>query len=173
MSVKNLVPRVLKGFYSATRRLAWIGYAALAVIVLVTFVDGSGRYLLNRPVTGAYELVQAVMIILGGFAIMHTTVERGHVAVDLVLARFPERGRAMVGRVASLLGFGAWAVIAYWRFHTLPDLSEGLGGSVYIPLLPFLLTLVFAICLCCLTLLIQAVYPVVWEETAGKKEKEP
>ncbi|NTV06929.1 MAG: hypothetical protein HGA59_10595 [Chlorobiaceae bacterium] len=57
MDIKNWTGKTSKGFYSITEVAAWIGYITTAGIVLIVLVDVCGRYLLNKPLIGSYELV--------------------------------------------------------------------------------------------------------------------
>ncbi len=173
MNIKQLTQIVFKGFYSVTEVSAWIGYIALVAIILIVVIDVCGRYFLNKPLNGAYELVQLAMIILGGVAIFYTAVKRGHVAIDLFTARFPRRTQIIMQSIASLLGFGTWALLAYQIYlYALEVLQLSTTTDILdIPLGPFLLTLAVATFLCCLTLLIQAFYPEVPEKKPEKKEE--
>ncbi len=170
MNIRNLTRTIYNGFYSVIEVLVWIGYLALAGIVLVTLIDGTGRYLFNRPLQGSYAFVLLGMLILGGFAITYTAVKKGHVAIDLLVARFSRRAQIVIESIASLLGFGTWALLAYQVYlgSLLPDTTEDLR----IPRGPFLFTLAVTIFLCCLTLLIQAFHPEVVEEKPGEKKEE-
>jgi TRAP-type C4-dicarboxylate transport system permease small subunit len=53
MRITNLTGALLKGFNSATKFLNWVGYVSLAGLVLITFVDVAGRYLMNKPLMGS------------------------------------------------------------------------------------------------------------------------
>lgn len=167
----------LKAFYSAMGVLVWIGYIGLAAIVLVVFVDVCGRYLLNKPLTGAYELVELSMTLFGGFAILYTTVKREHVGVDFLVVRFPRRTRTALQRIGSLVGLGAWAVLTYWAYLRAMELFRSPYGeitsSLHIPIAPFMLILAVATFLGCLALLIQFFHPFVSEETQEKRKKGP
>lgn len=172
MNIRNLTRTVFKGFYPAIEVLIWVGYIAMAAIVLIVFVDVCGRYFLNHPLLGSEELVEFVLMpALGGFAIMYAAVKRGHVAVDLVVARFPRRTQIIMQSIASLLGFGIWAVVAYQVYlYALEELKcHALTENLRISLVPFNFTLALGTFLCCLTLLIQACHPEVSEEKPEKK----
>lgn len=164
----------LKSFYSVTGVLVWIGYTALAAMVLIVLVDASGRYLLNKPLRGSYELVKLAMITLSGFAIMYTTVKREHVGIDLLFVRVSGRAQTIMRSLGSLLGIGTWAIMAYAVYRTALAASRATSDILLIPTLPFRLTLVVAIALCVLTVLIQTLYSLVSKETPeGTKEEVP
>ena len=91
----------------------WTTYVTLAAMTLLTFADVSGRFLFQKPMLGSIELTELAMAILGGLAIFHTATQGGHIAVDLVLIRFPRRVQRIVGGFGLLLGAVTWGVIAY------------------------------------------------------------
>ncbi len=172
MDIKHWTRKTSRGFYSITEVAAWMGCVAIAGIVLLVFADVCGRYFLNRPVLGSYELVEQTMAIVGGSAIMYAAVKRGHVAIDLLTARFPRHTQAIMQSIYSLLGFGAWAAldyVVYMRMLAALESSETVS-VLLIKTAPFLLILAVAVFLCSLTLLIQAFHPVASEETMEGKE---
>ena len=116
-----------------------LSLAALAAMTLTTVVDVAGRYLLNRPLPGALELSELLMVFLvfGAFAV--TELRRGHVEVDVVAARFPPRGQALCEGLAALLSLGFWGVIT-WR-TALHAQNVGAAGettpNLGLPIAPF------------------------------------
>ena len=103
---------------AVVRRLAraanGVGLVALVAMTLVTVLDVGGRYLLNRPLPGALELSELLMVFLVFGCFAHTELVNGHVDVDVLVNRFPPRGRAVCEALAALLGAGFWGAIA-WR----------------------------------------------------------
>lgn len=106
------------GFDAGVRRLVaganGIGLVALVAMTLVTVLDVGGRYLLNRPLPGALELSELLMVFLVFGCFAYTELQSGHVDVDVLVNRFPPRGRAVCEALAALLGAGFWGAIA-WR----------------------------------------------------------
>jgi TRAP-type C4-dicarboxylate transport system permease small subunit len=91
-----------------------IGLVALVAMTLVTVVDVAGRYLLNRPLPGALELSELLMVFLVFGCFAYTELQNGHVDVDVLVNRFPPWGRAVCEALAALLSAGFWGVVA-WR----------------------------------------------------------
>jgi len=163
MNIKNWTRTVFKGLYSVSVGVAaWIGHIVVGVITLLVFLNVFGRYLLRSPIPGTYELVEEAMVILGGLAIMYCTVKRGHVAVDILSARFSGRIQIIMQIVFSLLGFGIWGMVAYGVYlHALSvmNLSRTLASFPQVRVAPFLFVLAAGLFLCSLTFLIQAFHP--------------
>ena len=170
--MKNVTWTVMKGFNSATNVLSWIGYVSLAGIVLVTCVDVVGRYFINKPLIGSLENLELSMTVLGGFAMLYTTTQRGHIRVDLFYVRFSRRIQIILDSFGSLLGFGTWGVITYQVYLIgMRMLKSGRSTNVLlIPLSPFLFIFALGLALYSLALLMETLHPRVSEESKKKEE---
>ena len=168
----NLVRTIFRGVDSASKVLNWVGYISLAVIVLVTSIDVIGRYCLNMPLLGSNEILELSMAILGGFAMLYTTIQRGHISVDLFFVRFSKRTQLIIDIFGSLVGFGIWGIIGYQVYllglHTLK--AGDRTGDLGLPVSPFQFILALGISLYSLTLLIQSLRTLILKES-GKKEE--
>ena len=106
------------GFDAAVRRsvrvVNGIGLVALVAMTLVTVVDVAGRYLLNRPLPGALELSELLMVFLVFGCFAYTELQNGHVDIDVVVTRFPPRMQAASEAFAAILSTAFWGLIA-WR----------------------------------------------------------
>jgi TRAP-type transport system small permease protein len=171
MKIMNRTLAVLGGFNSVTKVLNWVGYISLAGIVLVTCVDVVGRYCINKPLLGSLEMLELSMAVLGGFAMLYTTTQRGHISVDLLFIRFSRRTQVVIDCFGSLLGFGTWGIIAYQVYLLgMRMLKSGDSTSLLrIPLSPFQFILALGLSLYSLTLLIQALHPLI---SKGSEKKE-
>lgn len=126
------------------RRARWYGaLAAIAAVLIalmigVTCIDVIGRYLLNRPFGGAYELTQMLLAALVFVALPLTTADGGHVEVDLALHLFPRPVQALLGRLAGWVSAVALAYFA-WRLVIigLDQWHEGTrSASLMLPMAP-------------------------------------
>jgi TRAP-type transport system small permease protein len=90
--------------------------AALALVglVLLTCIDVVGRYLLNRPLTGAFELSELTMGALVFASLPLVTLRRQQVTVDLFERLVPAAWRPVQDAAASLVAALCVGVIA-WR----------------------------------------------------------
>ncbi len=167
----NALQGVLRGLNSATKILNWVGYISLIGIVLVTCVDVFGRYCLNKPLLGGFELLELSMAVLGGFAMLYTTTQRGHISVDLFFIRFSRRTQVILDSFGSLLGFGIWGIMAYQIYLLgIRLLKSGESTNLLrIPLSPFQFILALGVALYSLTLLIQGLRPMFLKESVKKE----
>jgi TRAP-type C4-dicarboxylate transport system permease small subunit len=171
MKNMNALQAVLRGFDSVTKLLNWIGYISLTGIVLITCVDVFGRYCLNKPLLGGLEILELSMAVLGGFAMLYTTTQRGHISVDLFFIRFSRRTQVILESFGSLLGFGIWGLIAYQVYLLgIRLLKSGESTNLLrIPLSPFQFILALGVALYSLTLLIQSLRPLISKESEKKE----
>ena len=115
--------------------------ALLACLMLVTFVDVVARYLFNRPIRGAFELTELLLLVLifAGLPLVSHADE--HVTMDFIDRWLGPRGRDRLNRlinllVAALMFFMAWQVwIRAGRVSSYGDATDVLrilyGPFVY------------------------------------------
>lgn len=91
------------------------GASALLILMLigVTCFDVVGRYLFNSPFGGAYELTQMLLAALVFVALPLTSVDGGHVEVDLALHLLSRPLQRLLGRLAGAVSALALAYFAY------------------------------------------------------------
>ena len=170
MNVRNRIPKISRKFYTVTDITAWIGYVATAAIILIVFVDVSGRYFFHRPLMGAYELVELIMAVVGGLAIMYATARQGHVIIDIIFTRFPKLTQKIMQYIYLLLGFAISILLAYNVYlYALRQLKPYplTTDMLNIGVTPFALIFAVAVFLCALTFLIQ-----ILDQWAGRNEVE-
>jgi TRAP-type C4-dicarboxylate transport system permease small subunit len=117
----NLLASIRKGLHSVIMVFTWIGAAALIILVLTTFANVVGRYLLRMPLTGAVEVSQLFLVVTVFFGVAYTEVRKQHVTFNEVVAFFPRRLRAItIGAMYFLVG--VYALVMSWQ-ETLLALS--------------------------------------------------
>jgi TRAP-type C4-dicarboxylate transport system permease small subunit len=90
----------------------------LAAMMLLTFVDVSGRKLAASPIYGAYEVTEFMMGVLIFGALPLVTAREGHVTID-IMDHFVPRGAMKGQRIfISLVSAAVLAVIA-WQLWVL------------------------------------------------------
>src|SRR5918992_3564347 len=95
---------------------AVLGIAASAILfamMALTFVDVVARYVFNRPIRGAFELTELLLLVLifAGLPLVSHADE--HVTMDFIDRWLGPRGRRALSRiinviVAALMLFMAW-----------------------------------------------------------------
>jgi TRAP-type C4-dicarboxylate transport system permease small subunit len=137
-------------------RMYWVAGAAIIVMMLLTCMDVILRYF-RRPIPGTYELVCFLGAVAAAFAMAHTSVERGHVAVSLVVRHFPRRIQGLVYTVTSVFGIVLFALIAWFSVQYGNDLrvTGEVSLTLELPFYPFVYGVGFSAAVVCLTLFVD------------------
>ena len=128
--------------YLLSTKFNWVSAAAVVFIMLLTCADVVMR-LFGSPIPGTYELVGYFGSVIISFGMARTSIERGHIAVNLLVDRLPPRVQILiegVGNIAAsaLFGLLAWQSQIYARdILETGDVSLTLG----MPTWPFVLGL--------------------------------
>ena len=83
------------------------------LMILIT-ADVGLRVTLNRPITGAIEIAEMLMVVIVFFGLSWTTQKRMHIKVDLIVARYPKRARNVIDIVNCTIALILTAVL-FWQ----------------------------------------------------------
>jgi len=144
----------VRRFGSLNIMLAYAGAYVLFGMMLLTTCDVIGRYIFNLPITGAYEITEAMMVTLVFFFIGYTQASKAHVAVDLVVKLLPQKIGMIVDIITQVLSLlmillVAWMSIVRWL--ELMEINEH-TPILGIPVSPFLLILALGCFVLCIEL---------------------
>jgi TRAP-type C4-dicarboxylate transport system permease small subunit len=119
----------------------WFNYAAcLAVVVmmLLTCADVTMR-LFGAPIPGAYEMVGFLGAVIVSFALAYTSLQRGHVAVELLFEKLPPRAQCFVEAGGNLIGAALFGLMAWQSLTYGTDLrhSGEVSLTLQMPIYPF------------------------------------
>lgn len=142
---------------NVTRMMTAVGATVLAMMMFLTALDVGLRYVFNRPLVGAFELVEYMMAILIPFSIVYCAHNRGHVAVELILGQFPEKVQACFDLVTTFLSILFVIVIAWQNFLYIHETYIlGLTSAVLlIPTYPFMIPVAIGLVAFALNLMIH------------------
>jgi TRAP-type C4-dicarboxylate transport system permease small subunit len=134
-----------------------IGASMLAGMMFLTALDVALRYIFNRPITGAYEVIEFLMAIVVPFGIAYCGHQGGHVVVDLLFVRFPKRVQAIIGGMTGFLTLGLFLLITWQNFIYIQEQygSKLTSAVLLIPVYPFIGVVAIASAVFCLVLLID------------------
>jgi len=138
------------------RWASWLAGGALVAMMALT-VGNMFLRAIYLPFGGTAEIVSFLAVIVAAFALGYTQLSKGHVAVDIVVSRFPRRAQAAVDTLSSFLAMILFAVAA-WRaavFATHQWQIGALSGTLFIIFYPFIYLLAFGCVLLSLVLLLD------------------
>ena len=110
----------------AERLLGVMVAILLMAMMFVTAVDVFGRYLLSRPLPGAFELTEIMLAMIVFIAMPLVCLHRENITVTLITDRLSSRARNLHHAVVSL-ACGVILAIVSWRLmeHALQLASYG------------------------------------------------
>ena len=141
------------------RNLSYVGVIVLASMMMLTVIDVFMRFALNLPILGSSEIIEFMMLTLAFLVISYTTLERGHVRVDLVISRFSSRTRVILD-IFSYIFCLALYIPMTWRYipETMENWRMGETSVVLeITAIPFYFVVIVGCGLLCLVLLVHLV----------------
>ncbi|MBN2060996.1 MAG: TRAP transporter small permease [Deltaproteobacteria bacterium] len=137
------------------RILNYIAGLVLFLLMILTGIDVSFRYLLNSPIPGSFEITEYFLTVVIAFGLAQCALEKGHVSVDLVVSGLSSRKRAFMDSIAHL-SFAALYAIICWQslLRALGMKHTGLTTEVLDLLVyPFVLAVTLGCAVLCLVAL--------------------
>ncbi len=139
MRLKTVAQRFEKGLYSGSRVLNWIGILILALMMIMTVCDVTGRRVFNSPLPNVLELSELMLVIVVMFAMADCASRNGHVVIDVLVDKFPKKYQTGLYIFGCLIGLVVFSMI-FWQ-----TLQAGFNffrtgetkGVLHIPVFPF------------------------------------
>lgn len=111
------------------------------------------RYLFKKPILGATEISEFIMVGLVYFTIAHTEALKAHIKVDILTERLSTTMKTILWLIASLIGLFIFAFIVRQGVLSAMDswhVHEGTLGVISFPTFPVKLIIPFGSFLLCL-----------------------
>lgn len=147
--------RIEKSINITAEKANWISAAALIIMMLLTTLDVILR-LFKSSIPGTYEIIGLLGAVVTSFALGYTSVEKGHIAVDILVMRFSPKAQALINGINALIAAALFSIITWQSLLYGLDLlkKSQVTLTVQLPIYPFvfgiaagcgLLTLVLAV----------------------------
>ncbi len=148
--------------------LYWVAGTAIVVMMLLTCADVLLRFCVTlyralrweflsliKPIPGTYELVCFLGSVAVAFAMAHTSVEKGHVAVSLIVQLLPKKTQALVNIITGIFALILFSLLSWQSVLYANDLrvSGEVSLTLELPFYPFVYGISFAAAAVCLVLL--------------------
>ena len=159
MSLSQLGSKIEQGTHKVSKTINLVGVAILFLMMLVVTTDVLGRYLFSRPLPGAFDTIELMMVILVFFSLAYCAALEGHVRVDVFHSRLNKRNQAILDSVTFAAGAFIIALICWrlaaraWGIVLEPPGPRTL--MLQIPHWPFLFVAAVGSLLFCLELIIH------------------
>jgi TRAP-type C4-dicarboxylate transport system permease small subunit len=121
-----------------SEKMNWVSAAALVFIMLLTVADVFLRFF-KAPIPGTFEIVGFTGAAIIAFALPYTSVEKGHIAVDIVVQKLPWLARVIINAINALVGMALFGTIS-WQcvvFAQSIKRSAEVSLTLQMPIYPF------------------------------------
>ena len=105
----SLIAKVLIGYQRAQ---LWLAASALLAMMMVTVVDVCTRYLFNRPVRGAYDFTEAMLVVFVFHGLALCIWSRSHIVIDLIDQGVSATTRYWLVKVADAVSLALLILLA-------------------------------------------------------------
>lgn len=131
-----------------------IACAAVIVMMMLSATDVFLR-LFGKPIPGAYEMVGFLGTIVVSFALAYTSIEKGHIAVEILVGRFSLRAQFAIETVTNFISFMLFGLITWQSFIYALDIRKSgeVSMTLQMPVYPFLLAMAIGFGLLCILLI--------------------
>jgi len=116
--------------------LTSVAVFATFIMMLLTTADAAGRYLINRPITGAYEITTNYLMISAIFLAMTFAYRAGaNIRVTFLVDRLPRLTKLVVNHLVQIVSMLYCATLVYATFRqALRTIATGTTlSSIEIP----------------------------------------
>ena len=133
--------------------VARVGVVAMMLIVVANIVLRAA----GKPILGTYDFVSFIGATLVAFAIAYCAVQKGHIEVELVVSRFPERARETINCITSFFSFVIFSIVTWQCVALGNDMWRHgeLSMTALLPFYPYLYGVAFGFILLCLVILVN------------------
>lgn len=129
-----------KWIHQSSRSFSAVASFVIIIMVLLTCADIVLR-LLGRPILGTYEIIGFLGSIVVSFSLAYTSIEKGHVSVELLVERLPERLQFFIDGIGSLISGTLFGLVAWQSFIYALEMKQSgeVSMTLQMPVYPFLL----------------------------------
>jgi TRAP-type C4-dicarboxylate transport system permease small subunit len=131
--------RLYKGIAQLSRALNTLAGGAIVAMMLLTCADVVLR-LLRQPIPGTYEMVGFLGTVVAAFALAYTSLEKGHIAVEILVERLPHRVQTVIEAATALIGAALFWLLCWQSGLYAAELrhSGEVSVTLTMPIYPFI-----------------------------------
>jgi TRAP-type C4-dicarboxylate transport system permease small subunit len=150
--------RIERITYLLTDRFNWIAAGAVVAMMCLTCADVILR-IFRLPIPGTYEIVGLLGSVVIAFSIGYTSVEKGHIAVEFLVQKFPVRVQTYIDTLNDLISMFLFGLITWQSIVYASDLQQSgeVSLTIQMPIYPFVYGIALGCGLLCLVLLLDFV----------------
>jgi TRAP-type C4-dicarboxylate transport system permease small subunit len=145
-----------------------VASASLLAIMLLTCLDVSMRYFFSRPITGTYDVVSLLGAVLASFAMPFTMLQKGHVAVEILIQSLSRGKQLVIETLTHVLGILLFLVLVWQSIVLALDMKAAgeVTPTLLVPFYPILICMAICFFGLCLAILVNLLH--VWVKRASR-----
>lgn len=134
----SLIEKII---FPISKAINALGVGAMVFVMLFTVLDVTLRKAINQPILGTYEIVEFAMVLIVFLGIAYTQKEKGHVSIELLTEKFPQKVQAYLQIIMYLICFCFWLLISIASVIQAKVQWQGgnFSATLFIPTYPFVL----------------------------------
>jgi TRAP-type C4-dicarboxylate transport system permease small subunit len=143
-----------------------VASASLVVMMLLTCADVFMRYVFSKPIIGTYDLVGLMGAILASFAMPYTMLQKGHVAVEILVLHLSRGKQLIIETFTHLVGISLFVVLIWQAILVARDMKAvgEVTPTIHLPFYPILYCMALCFFGLCLAILVNLVH--IWTKRA-------
>ncbi len=152
--------KIIKGIHGISVALSWVASAGLFAMMLMTFLNVIGRYFVNKPIIGTQDLCEQFMILVVYGALGYVTMQKRHIAVDLLVEKLTLNGKRIMLIVANLISLVVLIPMSVSLSKAAAHRAMHLymtTATIKLPVAPFYIFAAFGAVILCLEIIIDIV----------------
>jgi TRAP-type C4-dicarboxylate transport system permease small subunit len=148
--------RLVRWVHLAGRRFNAVSCLAIVVMMLLTCADVVLR-LFGHPILGTYEMIGFLGSIVVSFSMAYTSLEKGHVSVEILVERLPGRLQMVIDTIGSFISTVLFGLISWQSAIYALDLKHSgeVSMTLQMPIYPFLLGMAVGCAMLSLVLVVE------------------
>ena len=153
LNMQKIIERLERIANSTSSLFNWVAGAGLVAMVALAVADIIGIKFFKSPIKGGIEIVAFLGVVVAAFAMAYTYVVKGHIRIDFVTMRLPQRAQDIISAFTALLGIALFIILG-WQSIVFAGVLIRTGEvsmTQGIPYYPF----VYGIALCCVPLVLR------------------
>ncbi len=135
----RIINRLEKISYSINNITHKISYGILLLLMFLTVADVLGRNILNKPITGTFELTGLGLAVMVLFSLGMAQMKKEHIAIDFLTSKFPWKIRAVINAFSFFIKFIIIVLTSWQMFEYLIRIYEGnlMSSDLQLPMYIF------------------------------------
>lgn len=150
--------RLGRWIHTSSRGFNAVACLTVIIMALLTCADVVLR-LFGRPIPGTYELIGYLGSVVVSFSLAYTSLEKGHVSVEILVEKLPERIQIFVDGIGALIGSILFGLIAWQSAVYALDMKNSgeVSMTLQMPVYPFLLGIAIGCGMLCMVLIMDII----------------